>query len=119
MIGAALYSRGFANTTGLGQDSHGVVSDMSWEMGVCDYKSLPRPGSIEYWDANAKATYSYDSRKRILNSYDSVESVIEKAKYVWEQGLKGIIVWESSGDFPKDHERNLLKTLHRHLSHQN
>ena len=31
VIGATLYSRGFANTNGLGHPSSGVVSDKSWE----------------------------------------------------------------------------------------
>jgi chitinase len=31
VIGAALYSRGFANTSGLGHASSGLVSDKSWE----------------------------------------------------------------------------------------
>lgn len=58
------------------------MSDKSWENGVCDYKTLPRPGSTEYLDDIAKATYSYDPDKRILNSYDSVQSVVEKSKFI-------------------------------------
>ncbi|KAJ3083282.1 hypothetical protein HK102_001150 [Quaeritorhiza haematococci] len=91
VIGVAFYSRGFANTDGLGRPSSGVVADKSWEDGVCDYKSLPREGAVEYWDDVAKAHYSYDPRRRILNSYDTVRSVQEKCKYVWDRGLKGII----------------------------
>lgn len=91
VIGAAYYSRGFANTAGLGLTSTGIVSDTSGETGVCDYSSLPRAGATEYWDDVAKATYSYDPIKKILNSYDSVQSVTEKANYIWAMGLKGII----------------------------
>ncbi|KAJ3130248.1 hypothetical protein HK098_004295 [Nowakowskiella sp. JEL0407] len=70
VIGSAFYSRGFANTNGLGHPSHGVVPDKSWEEGVVDYKQLPLPGATEHWDDAAKATYSYDPVKRVLNSYD-------------------------------------------------
>ena len=115
VIGAVLYSRGFANTKGIGNSSSGVVEDRSWEDGVCDYKSLPRPGAIEYWDDKAKASYSYDSKKKILNSYDTPRSVSEKVRYVWEKGLKGIIVWESSGDYPFNDERSVLRELNQSL----
>ncbi|KAJ1562599.1 hypothetical protein HK096_007144, partial [Nowakowskiella sp. JEL0078] len=60
VVGVAFYSRGFANTNGLGHPSHGLVSDKSWEDGVCDFKHLPRSGATEYWDDQAKASYSYD-----------------------------------------------------------
>jgi len=37
-IGGALYSRGFANTDGLGKSASGGSPDMSWEKGVVDTK---------------------------------------------------------------------------------
>ncbi|KAJ3391261.1 hypothetical protein HDU92_009121 [Lobulomyces angularis] len=117
VIGVAFYSRGFANTEGLGKPSNGVVEDMSWEQGVCDYKSLPRPGSTEYWDSIAHATYSYDPVKKILNSYDSVDSIKAKCEYVWEKGLAGIIVWESSGDvMDVNDSRSLFRALNEGLA---
>ena len=91
VIGVAFYSRGFANTAGLGKSSNGVVSDRSTEPGMCDYASLPRDGAVEYWDPDAKAGYSYDPVKKILNSYDTVRAVAEKSKFVHEMGLKGVI----------------------------
>eukprot|EP00842_Homolaphlyctis_polyrhiza_P004192 jgi/Hompol1/4774/HPOL_003868-RA len=116
VIGVATYSRGFANTDGLGQPSNGVVSDSSFEPGVCDYKSLPRPGAKEIWDPKACATVSFDKSKRIINSYDTVESVREKCRYVWERGLGGIIVWETSGDCSPSHPRSLFSALYDGLS---
>ncbi|KAI8924379.1 glycoside hydrolase [Entophlyctis helioformis] len=116
VIGAAFYSRGFNDTSGLGHPSAGLVPDRSWEDGVCDYKSLPRPGAVEYWDDAAKASYSYDPARRVLNSYDTVQSVMEKCKYVWNRGLRGIIVWESSGDVPVSHERSLVAALFNGLA---
>jgi chitinase len=115
-IGAAFYSRGFANTFGLGSPASGIVTDKSWENGVCDYKSLPRDGAIEYYDNYAHAAYSYDPQKRILNSYDNVDSIRAKCRYVWQMNLKGIIVWESSGDFPVVHPRSLTAALYRGLA---
>jgi chitinase len=92
IIGAATYSRGFANTDGLGQLSSGLVPDAPWaEAGVVDYKDLPLAGATEYWDDDAKAAYSYDPTRRILMSYDTTRSVGEKSRYVMNQGLLGII----------------------------
>ena len=114
-IGVAFYSRGFANTLGLSQRSSGVVSDKSWEDGVLDYKDLPVSGSVEFWDDLAKAHYSYDPIKKELNSYDSVRSVEEKCKFIKEKGLKGVIVWETNGDFDYDHPRSLMRALYENL----
>ena len=79
--------------------------------GVCDYKTLPRPGATECWDDKARASYSYDERKKILNSYDTPRSVSEKAKYVLDNRLQGIMIWESSGDYEFNDKRSILREL--------
>ncbi|KAI8614988.1 glycosyl hydrolases family 18-domain-containing protein [Chytriomyces sp. MP71] len=116
VIGVAFYSRGFANTDGLGKPSHGKSTDKSWEDGIVDYKALPLPGMVESWDEAAQATFAYDAQKRILSSYDSVDSVRKKSQYVWDKGLAGIIVWESSADHPISHPRSLIAAMHAELS---
>ncbi len=114
-IGVPLYTRGFANTSGLGQPSNGTVSGGSWEQGIWDYKDTPPRQSVEQWDDVCKAAYAYDSVNKELHSYDNVRSVIEKCNYVKQKGLKGVIVWELSGDFPISDSRSLVKALHDHL----
>jgi len=89
------YSRGFANTQGLGFPAAGNSPDKSWEDGVVDYKSLPLRGAIEYWDETAKASYSYDPVRKVFNSYDNPRAVREKCEYVKRRGLGGVIIWES------------------------
>lgn len=76
---------------------------------------MPREGATEYWDDVAKASYSYDPVKKILNSYDTPKSIQEKCKYVWEKGLAGVIVWESSGD-SCENERSVIYALQKGLS---
>ncbi len=115
--GAALYSRGFANTDGIGKPSSGGSTDKSWDAGSVDYKALPLPGAVEMWDDVAQAGYSYDASKRILNSYDTVRSVTEKCKYINEKNLGGIIIWESSGDAPFDNERSIMRAIAQTLTH--
>ncbi len=118
LIGAAFYSRGFANTEGLGKAASGGSPDMSWEQGVCDYKTLPRPGAVEVWDDICKAEYSYDASKKILNSYDTIRSIQEKCKYINEKKLGGIIVWETSGDVKINNRLSLTKAIYEGLYNQ-
>ncbi|NDB36661.1 MAG: glycoside hydrolase family 18 protein, partial [Flavobacteriia bacterium] len=116
-IGAAFYSRGFANTNGLGQPASGGSPDMSWEKGVVDYKALPMAGAQEFLDPESKAAYSYDPVKRVLNSYDNRESILEKCRIVYEKNLGGILVWENSADKSVHDPRSLVATLRDHLTH--
>jgi chitinase len=118
-IGGAFYSRGFANTDGLGKVANGDSPDSSWEVGVVDYKDLPKSGAVEYFDKEAKAAYSYDSVKKVFNSYDNKESLIEKCKIIFEKNLGGIIIWENSGDrLNYNDPRNLTKVLADNLTHK-
>lgn len=116
-IGVAFYSRGFSGTDGLGKPATGGSPDKSWEDGVCDYKSLPRPGAKEFFDPVAKAAYSYDPKRKVLNSYDNPQSVKAKCEFVHANNLGGILVWESSGDHPYAHPRSLTKVLRDKLTH--
>lgn len=116
VIGVAYYSRGSSGTEGLGKPRAGLSTDSSWETGIVDYKDLPKPGAKEFYDEKAGANYSYDSSKKILNSYDSMESVTAKCKYVIANDLGGIIVWESSGDRPVSSGKSLTKLIFDKLS---
>jgi chitinase len=111
-IGGAFYSRGFSNTNGLGQSANGGSPDKSWEAGICDYKDLPRPGAIEMWDNESKASYSYDAVRKVFNSYDTSLSLKYKCQYINQRNLGGIIIWETSGD---DSKATLTKTIKHNL----
>lgn len=117
-IGSAFYSRGFSGCDGLGKPYTGGSTDKSWDQGQVDYKKLPLPGSTEFWDPVAQATYSYDSKKRVLNSYDDPKSVQLKCEYIFEKNLGGMLVWETSGDAPYDNPRSLMKVIHDNLTHK-
>jgi chitinase len=94
-IGVPFYSRGFSGSMGLGTPGTGASPDKSWEEGVVDYKHLPLPGAIEMWDSQAQASYSYDSHRKIMNSYDNPRAVKAKCDYIKRIGLGGLIIWES------------------------
>jgi chitinase len=94
-MGVPFYSRGFSGTTGLGSTATGPSPDMSWQPGVADYKALPEPHAVEGWDDVAQAGFSYDATRKVLDTYDVPEAVKAKCEYVIQNGLGGLIIWES------------------------
>ena len=94
-IGIPLYSRGFVGTNGLGAPATGPSPDSTLEPGSVDYKSLPVSGAVEKWDDVAKAGYSYDATRKVMNSYDVPKAAKAKCDYVVQKGLGGVFVWES------------------------
>jgi chitinase len=90
---------------------------MSWEKGTVDYKSLPIAGAQEYIDPESKGAYSYDPVKRVLNTYDNRESIIEKCRIIYEKNLGGMLIWENSADKPFSDPRSLVSTIKSNLTH--
>lgn len=115
LIGVALYLRGSGNSEGLGKKCSGASPDIALETDNSDYNQFPKPGATEYFDEVAKAAYSYDPVRKIFNSYDDVRSVKAKCDFVKQKGLKGLLVWKTSGDFPITHERSIMKTIYDNL----
>jgi chitinase len=97
VIGMPLYGRAFENTDGIGHPFSGI-GEGTWEKGVHDFKTLPLPGAHVHHDEVVGASWSYDSSKRQLVSFDTKEMAAKKAEWVKRQGLGGAMWWESSAD---------------------
>lgn len=97
VVGMPLYGRAFENTAGLGKPFSGV-GEGTWENGVHDFKTLPLPSAQVHYDDDAGASYSYDSGKRQLVTFDTKEMAAKKAEWVKRHGLGGAMWWESSAD---------------------
>jgi hypothetical protein len=81
---------------------------------------LPAPGATEYIDSESKGAYSFDPVKRIVNTYDNKDSMMEKIKIIHEKGLAGMIIWEIAGDIKDfEHPRCLRRFLMENLTHGN
>ncbi|KAL9624499.1 MAG: hypothetical protein Q9160_001163 [Pyrenula sp. 1 TL-2023] len=99
ILGMPLYGRAFMNTSGPGC-SYSGVGEGSWENGVWDFKALPRDGANEEYDAHCGASWSYDSRSKMMVSYDTKQMTERKSAFAREMHLGGGMWWESSGDKP-------------------
>ena len=71
--------------------------------GVWSYNALSQlkskyTGLKEYWDDSAKAPYLYNETTGTFFTYDNARSIQEKAKYVKEHNLGGMIAWMASQD---------------------
>jgi chitinase len=68
-----------------------------WD-GTPNYSAILKnaAGWTEYWDDNAKVPYKTNGRYFL--SYDNERSIGEKAKYIKDNSLAGVIVWQVYGD---------------------
>ncbi|KAL5333945.1 glycoside hydrolase superfamily [Aspergillus crustosus] len=110
-LGIPLYGRSFSNTDGPGEPFSGVGSEGSWEIGVWDYKVLPREGAVVVDADEVGAVFSYDEEKREVISFEDVASVQMKGVYARALGLGGGMWWESSGDREIGSGESLIETL--------
>lgn len=104
VIGGAFYGRGWAGVgsarNGLYQAATGA-SPGTWEAGVLDWHDLAAnylPTYKRFWDPVAKVPWLYDAAKQVMISYDDAESLTARGKYIVDQGLGGMMVWELSSD---------------------
>ncbi|KIM43625.1 carbohydrate-binding module family 5 protein [Hebeloma cylindrosporum] len=97
VMGMPLYGRAFENTAGLGQPYSGIGPG-TIEAGVYSYKALPLAGASIVENTSDVSSYSYDSAKRELVSYDTPNIVRIKSQYINSNGLGGSMFWELSTD---------------------
>ena len=97
VLGMPLYGRAFTCTDGPGTSFSGT-GEGSWEPGVWDFKALPQEGAQEQISDEVGASWSYDPSKRLMISYDTAKIAERKVDFIKNQGLGGVMWWESSGD---------------------
>ena len=124
IMGIPLYGTGFddvkGNTGGRDMKCLGSELEKPTIMKPINYRQVlaladsKEYGGYDYSDERAQA--SICNNKKFI-SFDSVESVAKKAKYVKSQGFGGIMMWDLSQDvLEKDNaDRSLLKSLYDNL----
>ncbi|KAF9223205.1 glycoside hydrolase family 18 and carbohydrate-binding module family 5 protein [Gyrodon lividus] len=96
-MGIPIYGRAFEHTNGIGQPYKGVGPG-TIGAGVYSYKYLPLSGAQVFEDLQDVASYSYDSVKKELVSYDVPDIVKIKAEYVKSNSMAGCMFWDLSTD---------------------
>ena len=97
VVGIPLYGRAFEDTNGIGASYNGVGPGTT-EAGIYSYNTLPLAGAQVYENLTDITSYSYDSAKRELVSYDDPHIAQLKAQYVTSKGLGGCMFWDLSTD---------------------
>ncbi len=113
VIGAAFYGRVFGVSDGSGSGLHkpGTFKrTISWS--ATDSTITQARGWNWSRDPVAKAPYAFNVIAREFFTCDDVESVTDKARYVRELGLGGIMFWQLRDDRSKG---GLLDAIHREL----
>ncbi|AKN80642.1 Chitinase [Perigonia lusca single nucleopolyhedrovirus] len=107
VIGVAMYGRGWTAVDDYTDDNPftGVAGGPvvgTWEDGVVDYRQIVNsllPAQYKYtYDTVAKAAYVFKASTGDLISYDSVDSVVDKSRYVLDLNLGGLFAWEIDAD---------------------
>ncbi|KAI0746667.1 glycoside hydrolase superfamily [Daedaleopsis nitida] len=96
-LGIPIYGRAFENTNGVGSTYNGIGPG-TIAAGVYSYKYLPMAGATVYENLTDVASYSYDSAKKELVSYDTPHIVTLKAQYAQSKGFAGAMFWDLSTD---------------------
>jgi chitinase len=118
MIGSPLYGRTGSGIQYLFQQG-GTIGGGTWENGAYDYDSivgksskinLPTDPSFYYWDDIAQASYYINSDGEFV-SYDNLQAIQEKCKYIKEQDLGGWFIWE----FSCNRDAELIEAAHNSL----
>lgn len=102
VLGMPLYGRTFSETSGLGTPHAGGSKQIL-------YRDLPLAGSKEYYDTDAAATFSYDSKTREWVTYQGKQETKVKGQYIMKHGLGGAMWWQASGD--KEGNESLIFTM--------
>ncbi|MGL4774487.1 MAG: glycosyl hydrolase family 18 protein [Clostridium sp.] len=80
------------------KDGEGGRMTGVWSYNALEDLKKKYTGLKEYWDDVAKAPYLYNEQTGAFFTYDNARSIQEKAKYVKDNNLGGIIAWMASMD---------------------
>ncbi len=107
VVGVPFYGRGF---TGVPNVNDGLYQPFTGTTGG-DYRTIKAehlPTSTRHWHPEAQVPWLFDPATGVMMSYDDPESLANKAAYVRDQGLGGIMIWELSDD---DDQSSLLTAI--------
>ena len=128
IIGTAFYGKSYSvlgttlnpNYPGLGV--YAELLGMQYASGTITYSYivnhiLSNRNYVRYWDDKAKASYLYNEVDQIFITFEDEESLIEKTKFAYENGV-GVMFWEYGYDYQNVLTDTICNTMHA-LKHAN
>ncbi|HYS54390.1 MAG TPA: glycoside hydrolase family 18 protein [Thermoanaerobaculia bacterium] len=113
VLGVPLYGRQWCGVSpannGLHQPVEAYVGGLPYSVLVRDY--IDRNGFKRHWDQAARAPFLWSAASGVFITYEDPESLREKASFVKQYKLGGVMYWEQS----EDPDEILLTTLFREL----
>jgi chitinase len=116
MLGVPFYGHSYARCTAM-NTAHGGT-DTTHFSGQGAFYSLINGQMGHFkriWDDRAKVPYLVSTEWNMLVSYDDEESVRWKSDYAVAHGVRGLIIWEITGDDMPDGSHPLLDVVHMTL----
>lgn len=115
VVGGAMYGRTFR---GVSRNNDGLFqkfdSKSKQPTGIPyrRVKSLIGKGWTRHWHKQACVPWLFNEKERTLIAYDDEQSLIEKARFVRDRKLGGMMLWSLSSD---DSDHTLVKAVSRVL----
>jgi chitinase len=122
-IGVPLYGRGWMNvnpidiTKGIYGPCSGqanTLSGSSGEPGMSSWKDMRDIFKRSEWitgvNKNSFSAYAYNKNTKEGWTYETPETALQKSKFVVDNNLGGVLLWELSDD-TRDGKENILNTL--------
>ena len=110
VLGVPFYGRGFRVSSdandGLYQAYTAPYGAGDWR--VIKEKLLTDPQWEQHWQPVAQTPWLFHRGDRIFVSYEDPRSIAIRAEYAREQGLRGVFMWELTGD---DDQHSLLEAM--------
>ncbi len=99
-LGVPFYGRTYAGCAGLNGPHSGPDTVFFPATGAAYYDIVPALGRFtRRWDEKACVPYLVNADARVFVSYDDEESIRAKARYVVDHDVRGVIIWEITGDY--------------------
>lgn len=115
-LGVPFYGQTFTECTALDALHRGADTVHFSNQGAFYYDIAPHVGAFgRRWDSAAKVPYLISEPWKEFISYDDEESLRLKAQFVMDRDVRGIIIWEITGDMLEDGTTPLLGAVHSTL----
>ena len=115
VVGGAMYGRTFRGVT---RENNGLFQEFDSKskkptgIPFRRAKSLIGKGWTRHWHDQARVPWLFNEKERTLIAYDDEQSLAEKAKFVRDRKLGGMMLWSLSSD---DEDHSLVKAVHKVL----